>query len=183
MSRNRQPAHASSDSDTESEVEYEPLVVETADGNQVVLQEETNPLAPIVVSPTVIATTTTSTGQKIRRPKKGKVFVTRDTMLALVESVNVVQDDKVKNKMDRSLSYQKRVAHIEEAAKDRKSKKDERLNKIKENLRKGGVQLKGENRRKVQEIRSKDADARDKRKQTGGRSGKPKKRVSFASNV
>ena len=61
-------------------------------------------------------------------------------MLSLIESVNAVQDEKIQVKLDRDASYLQRLSNIEKATQERKSMKNERLNKIKDNLRKGWCQ-------------------------------------------
>ena len=158
-------------SSSESEVEYEPIVIENAEGKKMFVKEESNPLAPVVVVNTAAA----SSSDKSGKPKKSKVFASKDTMMSLIESVNAVQDEKIQVKLDRDASYLQRLSNIEKATQERKSMKNERLNKIKDNLRKGGVRVKGENKRTVREIQAKETAERGKKRTggQGGRNGKP----------
>lgn len=167
---------SSSDYSSESEVEYEPIVVEDAAGNKTVMKEETNPLAPIVIVSTKASEKSTT------KPKKTKVFATKDSMLSLIESVNCVQDEKIQAKLERDASYLQRLSSIEKATQERKSMKNERLNKIKDNLRKGGVRVKGENKRKVREINEKKAAVEGGRnkKKSGPKGAASKSRPSTA---
>ena len=170
-----------------SEVEYEPIVVTDAEGNKVILKEETNPLAPIVVVDSGIRASGSLKGSssssksksisasKPMKIKKTKVFASKDSMLALIESINTVQDSKIQVKLDRDASYLQRLSHIEKATKERKSMKNERLDKIKDNLRKGGVRVRGENKKTVRDIVKKardDAESRGKRSVSGSRGGR-----------
>lgn len=173
------------DSDSEissgSEFEYEPIVVQDAEGKKIVMKEATNPLAPILISSN--HTTDSKTGNSAnllnsaipmacaaKKVKKTKVFASKDSMLALIESVNTVQDGKIQDKLDRDASYLQRLTNIEKATQERKSMKGERLNKIKDNLRKGGVRVKGENKKIVREkhFKEQDALAANRKKGRGG---------------
>ena len=192
MSKRRQYSKVDSESEissSESEVEYEPIVVQDADGNEYVVPAESNPLAPL---PTVINQKTghaeslqispTVRAGKVKA-KKGKVFVSKDRMLSLIESVNTTQDAKIKDKLDKDVSYMKRSADIEASIKARKEKKNERLEKIKDHLRKGGVRLKGENKRKVREIKAKQEEekkVKQKMEKFASRNAKSKRKVRFA---
>lgn len=140
---------SNSDFSSESEVEYEPILVEDAEGKKILMKEESNPLAPVVI------VSTKASEKSTMKPKKIKVFATKDSMLSLIESVNSVQDGKIQAKLERDASYLQRLTNIEKATKERKSMKHERLDKIKDNLRKGGIRVKGENKRKVKEINEK----------------------------
>lgn len=194
---------SSSSSSSESEVEYEPIIVEDEDGRKLVLEGESNPLAPLpskdsnltkeLSKSASIRIGADSLDKKLLRKRKlSKVFASRDNMLAMIESVNVVQDEKIKVKMDRDVTYLQRQAHIEKMGKEKKSMKGERLDKIKDNLRKGGIRVKGENRKKVQSIRTKQEAGRAAastktrpttfKKPTAGKPGKggAKKSVKFA---
>ena len=153
-------AHSDSSdySSSESEVEYEPIIVEDAEGKKMTMKEESNPLAPVVV-----VNTKPISSDKSGKPKKSKVFASKDTMLSLIESVNTLQDGKIQAKLDRDASYLQRLNNIEKATQERKSMKNERLNKIKDNLRKGGVRVKGENKRTVRGIQAKETAERGKR--------------------
>ena len=163
-------------SSSESEVEYEPIVIENAEGKKMFVKEESNPLAPVVV----VNTASASSSDK-SKPKKSKVFASKDTMLCLIESVNAVQDEKIQAKLDRDASYLQRLSNIEKATQERKSMKNERLNKIKDNLRKGGVRVKGENKRTVREIQAKESAERGK-KRTGGQGGRNSKPTAKPSS-
>jgi hypothetical protein len=191
MSKRRQISKAESDSEissSESEVEYEPIVVADADGNEYIVPAETNPLAPI---PTVInrktgQTETLQISPTVRlskiKAKKGKVFVDKNRMLSLIESVNTTQDAKIKEKLDRDVSFVKRSSEIEESIKARRGKKNERLEKIKDHLRKGGVRLKGENKRKVRDIKGKQEEEKkikQKAEKFAARNQKSKRKVRF----
>lgn len=193
----RKLQESDSDTSSESEVEYEPIVVTDADGNEYVVPPSgNNPLAPIVQSQQALQPQTTPAAaaapllqvaptvhsSKVKA-KKGKVFVSKDRMLSLIETVNTAQDAKVKDKLDRDLSFLKRSAEMEAAARARKEKKQERLEKIKENLRKGGVRLKGENKRKVREIKEQQAQEKKQKQKLekfAARQGKAKRKVKFA---
>lgn len=141
------------------------------------IKGESNPLAPIIVvntnpSSTISPTSTTSSAKSNKKPKKSKIFATKDSMLNLIESVNSVQDGKIQAKLDRSASYLQRLSNIEKATQERKSLKNERLNKIKDNLRKGGVRVKGENKKTVRGIQEKESIERGKNKKTStGKAG------------
>ncbi len=190
MSKRRQYSKVDSDSDvssSESEVEYEPIVVADADGNQYVVPAETNPLAPLSALPRNVVNESIQISPTVRpmkvKAKKGKIFVSKDRMLSLIESVNTTQDAKIKEKLDRDVSFMKRSSDIEESIKARKEKKDERLEKIKDHLRKGGVRLKGENKRKVREINEKKVEekkVKQKVEKFAARKEKSKRKVRFA---
>ena len=139
-------------SSSESEVEYEPIMIEDTEGKKILMKEESNPLAPIVI-------VNTKAADKSLKIKKQKVFATKGSMLSLIESVNTLQDTKIQQKLDRDASYLQRLNNIEKATKERKSMKNERLDKIKDNLRKGGVRVKGENKKKVRDIQEKEKEA------------------------
>lgn len=158
-------------SSSESEVEYEPIIVEDADGKKMTMKEESNPLAPPVIIVNTNATSSSS-DKSGKAAKKSKVFASKDTMLSLIESVNNVQDGKIQAKLDRDASYLQRLKNIEKATQERKSMKHERLDKIKDNLRKGGIRVKGENKRIVRENHFKETAERESRnKSNGARSG------------
>lgn len=191
--RNYQKNLSDDSSSSESEVEYEPIVAVDADGNEyIVPADSTTPLAPPAsTSNTVSFTPSTESFQiaptvraaKLTKAKKGKVFVSKDRMLSLIDSVNDTQDAKIKEKLDRDLSLIKRSTDIEESIRARKEKKNERLEKIKDNLRKGGVRLKGENKRKVREIKEKQVEEKkmkQKIEKYTARKEKPKRKVKFA---
>lgn len=127
-------------------------MIEDTEGKKILMKEESNPLAPIVI-------VNTKAADKSLKIKKQKVFATKDSMLSLIESVNTVQDTKIQQKLDRDASYLQRLNNIEKATKERKSMKNERLDKIKDNLRKGGVRVKGENKKKVRDIQEKEKEA------------------------
>ena len=55
-------------SSSESEVEYEPIVIENAEGKKMFVKEESNPLAPVVVVNTAAASSSDKSG-KPRNPK------------------------------------------------------------------------------------------------------------------
>ena len=153
-------------SSSESEVEYEPIIIEDAEGKKMSIKEESNPLAPVIV-----VNTNPTSSDKSGKPKKSKVFASKDTMLSLIESVNSVQDGKIQAKLDRDASYLQRLTNIEKATQERKSMKNERLNKIKDNLRKGGVRVKGENKKTVRDIHAKETAERGQMNRgSGGRS-------------
>jgi hypothetical protein len=137
-------------SSSESEVEYEPIVIEDTEGKKILMKEESNPLAPVVI-------VNTKAADKSLKIKKAKVFATKSSMLSLIESVNTLQDTKIQQKLDRDASYLQRLSNIEKATKERKSMKNERLDKIKDNLRKGGVRVKGENKRIVRDKQEREA--------------------------
>ena len=137
---------SSDDYSSESEVEYEPIVVEDAEGKKTVIKEESNPLAPVVII-------SSKASEKSTKTKKIKVFATKDSMLSLIESVNSVQDGKIQAKLERDASYLQRLTNIEKATQERRSMKHERLDKIRDNLRKGGIRVKGENKRQVRKIK------------------------------
>lgn len=192
MSKRRQYEKPQSDTDSssESEVEYEPIVVKDDEGNEYVVP----PTDEATASSAPLQFTKSATGQmetvqitptvlKKAKAKKGKVFASKDHMLALVESVNNVQDAKIKEKLDRDMSFLQRSAEVSAAIQERKQRKQERLEKIKDNLRKGGVRLHGENKRKVKEIREERAkEVKEKRslQKAMVRNAKPKKKVKFA---
>lgn len=155
----------SSDFSSESEVEYEPIVVEDLEGKKILMKEESNALAPVVI-------VNTKTADKSQKIKKSKVFATKDTMLNLIESLNTVQDTKIQQKLDRDASYLQRLTNIEKATRERKSMKTERLDKIKDNLRKGGVRVRGENKKIVRDIREKEEVERGGRNSRGSRGGR-----------
>lgn len=168
-------------SSSESEVEYEPIIIEDADGKKMTMKEESNPLAPPVI---VVNTnpTKTSASDKSGKPKKSKVFASKDTMLSLIESVNSVQDGKIQAKLDRDASYLQRLKNIEKATQERKSMKTERLDKIKDNLRKGGVRVKGENKRIVREKHFKEVAERENRNKSSRSGGKSSGRTASKSS-
>lgn len=199
--RNRKSDNSSdSENSSGSEFEYEPIVVQDAEGNKIVMQGETNPLAPILVSSNNSSNNNNnSTNNKsllqqgnsvipmacaAKKIKKPKVFASKDSMLALIESVNTVQDGKIQDKLDRDASYLQRLTNIEKATQERKSMKGERLNKIKDNLRKGGVRVKGENKKIVREKHFKEQDALAANRKKTGRNGSsgPKKQSSSSQS-
>lgn len=163
----------SSDYSSESEVEYEPIVVEDAEGKKTLMKEETNALAPIVI-------VNTKATEKSAKTKKTKVFATKGSMLSLIESVNCIQDEKIQAKLEKDASYLQRLSNIEKATQERKSMKNERLDKIKDNLRKGGVRVRGENKRKVREINEKKEafEGRSRGKKTHNNGGPKNKGAS-----
>ena len=163
--------YSSDSSETESEVEYDSIKVQDLDGNMVeIAAESLNPKIPeaLTTVPTTVPTTAplskpnfsnskTPTLAKINtkpvRRKKGKIFATKDAMLRIVESANQTQDERIKEKIDRDVDYLKRQATMMETANARKAKKAERLERIKDNLRKGGVRVRGENKQSVRDWR------------------------------
>lgn len=151
-------------SSSESEVEYEPIMIEDTEGKKILMKDESNPLAPVVI-------VNTKTADKTLKIKKPKVFATKSSMLSLIESVNTLQDTKIQQKLDRDASYLQRLSNIEKATQERKSMKKERLNKIKDNLRKGGVRVKGENKRTVREIQEKEAAEKGRGKKSFNKNG------------
>jgi hypothetical protein len=152
-------------SSSESEVEYEPIMIEDTEGKKILMKEESNPLAPVVI-------VNTKAADKSLKIKKSKVFATKSSMLSLIESVNTLQDTKIQQKLDRDASYLQRLNNIEKATKERKSMKNERLDKIKDNLRKGGVRVKGENKRIVRDKQEREAGEVGRGKKSFGKSFK-----------
>jgi hypothetical protein len=148
--------YSSSSESEEEEVEYEPLPVQDQDSTVPISPEEQAPSAS--QTPGITEAALLDRQKKQPRKKKGKVFASKDSMLALIEKVNLDQDEKIKEKVDRDLEYMKRQAAVNEASKNRKAKKEQRLTKIKENLRKGGVRVKGENKRTLKSLRQEKAN-------------------------
>ena len=70
-------------------------------------------------------------------PKKGKVFAARSTMLSIIDQVNGVQDEKIRQLQEKDLELLKRMAQREASQRQRKESKGERLREAKERLKQG----------------------------------------------